>query len=403
MVTVIKLVLDSPELAVLKQKEFNVLMYHRRDITNEISKIIDIDARSIELLKPMQTKKGLYLIFHIRTMDTDKQTEIMKLIRQEAKSGYLVKAIRDVWSLRKVPKIESIETKELRPDVNLEGDSNDLAAIINIKNKVYSQRQLKWINRESNISYMSHMSNNNDDRGTYNNVQLQLQLSEMHATTKQSSGSNPIGNNGLTQGPDIIKNTSKPHGERSIDEINEVITHFNTISDPHTDQYYQTKGGQKGFDEYSQTLSNTDSNDDDDDNVNNTHNNKSNYNYNTNGNINSDDQDDDQDDQDDGLLYIGNDRKLEDVITTKNSIKNIALVDSDNDDNENHSGAAAYIQLANTNSGQFEQPPMGATTSVNLDSMLSQDNDKQMDMPQMEVHGAEGHKSSDGVAIPSDV
>ena len=88
LVTVIKFDVDSKELASLDNHKYKQLCNHRRVISIEISKIIDIDRRSIELLLPIQTKNGLYLTFHIRS-DASQGTNIMKLIKTEATSGYL--------------------------------------------------------------------------------------------------------------------------------------------------------------------------------------------------------------------------------------------------------------------------------------------------------------------------
>ena len=367
MATVIKLMLKSDELSQLKDKEFQILCNHRKDITIEISKIIDIDRRSIELLLPTQTKIGLNLTFYIRTIDSDQHKEIMKLIRTEAKSGYLAKSIRQAWKLQKQPTIKSIETKELRSDINLHGDSNKLAAIINIKNSIFSQRQLKFVN-SNNIDNDDGNINDKDD-----DVQLQMSFME----TNEYQNEHPIGNNGIiTQrekrqlgrargrerglGRERGRGAHGAAGEKSLNEVDldEIIQHFDTISDPHTDQY--TTGGKA----LSPSLS--------------------------------------MDNNSDLLYGTGDDSKQNDIGTRRSVPADVGDDngvdggDGDDGDDGDDGGEALYMHATDFIArGEFAQPPLSVGRSVDVDLMLYQD--YQENKPRM-LHGTEGQKSSQVIA-----
>ena len=161
LVTVIKFNLNSHELGSMKHRKYKQLCNYRRDITIEISKIIDIDRRAIELLLPIQTKNGFYLTFQIRS-DAIKGKKIRNLIRQEAENGYLGNVIKKVWNLHRVPTIDGLETKELIPDVDLKGKSGPLAAIISLTSlkSLKSQHPLKPAldyNLKKNVDSNSHL------------------------------------------------------------------------------------------------------------------------------------------------------------------------------------------------------------------------------------------------------
>ena len=87
-VLIIKIDINSNDLSHMNTLKFKKLENLRNVISNEISKIIDIDRRLIELLRPIQTKTGVYLTFHIRS-DASNSSKIMQLIRNEAKTGEL--------------------------------------------------------------------------------------------------------------------------------------------------------------------------------------------------------------------------------------------------------------------------------------------------------------------------
>ena len=174
-VLVIKMDVNSIELSNLTRERFKQLQNLRGSICNEISKIIDIDSRMIELLTPIQTRNGVYFTFYIRS-DASQAPVTMQLIKTEAQSGTLAKVSRihisislldfvfnffiitticfvlfcriytyfqafyDRWNdaslnLRNVPKIGQIETKEIKPDINLLGESSGVAAVISMDSK----------------------------------------------------------------------------------------------------------------------------------------------------------------------------------------------------------------------------------------------------------------------------
>ena len=89
-VLIIKINVRSDEMSRMTISQFKKVENLRNNITSEISKIIDMDRRLIELLRPIQTKSGCYLTFHIRS-DASIATTIMDLIRREAKNGELAR------------------------------------------------------------------------------------------------------------------------------------------------------------------------------------------------------------------------------------------------------------------------------------------------------------------------
>ena len=87
-ILVIKMDINSREFASIKPAVLKKVQNLRLALCNEISKIIRIDEQLIELLKPTQTRHGIYFTFYIRS-DDSKSSEMMKLITDEAKSGRL--------------------------------------------------------------------------------------------------------------------------------------------------------------------------------------------------------------------------------------------------------------------------------------------------------------------------
>ena len=87
-ILVIKIDVLSNELANMTYDKFMTIKVSRRKISSEIAKIIDMDSRLIELLRPIQTKNGVLLTFYIRS-DTSQSGRAMDLIRQEIQNGHL--------------------------------------------------------------------------------------------------------------------------------------------------------------------------------------------------------------------------------------------------------------------------------------------------------------------------
>ena len=166
-ISVINLSVDSAELAQLNNKAYKKLCNQRLSIAIEISKIINVDRRSIELLLPIQTKTGFDLTFHIRskvkdddnndnntntnTNNNSKHMHMMELVKQEVDCGRLAKNIKLAWNLKITPKILKFETKEIQPDTN----KNNQAAVISIQNThaktatIPSQTQLELAQTQS--------------------------------------------------------------------------------------------------------------------------------------------------------------------------------------------------------------------------------------------------------------
>ena len=96
-VTIIRLDVISQDIGRLRYKEFDDLTNYRRVITRQLSRVIDVDFRVIELLLPTQTKDGVTLTFHIRShVDKNNRSintgdDLIGTIKKEAQSGELAK------------------------------------------------------------------------------------------------------------------------------------------------------------------------------------------------------------------------------------------------------------------------------------------------------------------------
>ena len=91
-ITLIEMDIESQQLASARSKDFRqLIVHHRKPICRELSKIIHVDKRLIEILMPIQTKSGAKLTFYIRNDSTDKNlgSNIVKAIRNEIDSGEL--------------------------------------------------------------------------------------------------------------------------------------------------------------------------------------------------------------------------------------------------------------------------------------------------------------------------
>ena len=156
-VLVIRLTIKSGEISNMSHKNFTKYQNYRVGLCQEIGKIIDLDHGLIELLRPNQTKNGMILTFHIRS-DATQGTQMMKLIRQEVKSGRLGNKFYKFWNskkkelkkLRSPPAIQGIETKELKPDADLHGQSNDVAAVISIKQRMSANNVFTTVTNDHN-------------------------------------------------------------------------------------------------------------------------------------------------------------------------------------------------------------------------------------------------------------
>ena len=91
-VIIINIELESRVLADMSNETFTKLQNRRLGICTEISKIIDVDRRLIELLLPIRARKGASITFHIRS-DASQGPQIMQLIKHEAQIGYLSKVV----------------------------------------------------------------------------------------------------------------------------------------------------------------------------------------------------------------------------------------------------------------------------------------------------------------------
>ena len=94
-ITVIVMDVQSQQLANTPPKTFRqLIVHHRYPISYELSKIIEVNKRLIEILIPIQTKTGTKLTIYIRNNDSsDKKfaSNIVNIIKNEIDSGSLTK------------------------------------------------------------------------------------------------------------------------------------------------------------------------------------------------------------------------------------------------------------------------------------------------------------------------
>ena len=91
-ITSLQMNIKSEELSDVNTKQFGQIIVHNRiPICLELSKIIRVDSRLIEILIPIQTKTGCQLTVYIRKNSNDNVvgSNIVKIIRQEIDSGEL--------------------------------------------------------------------------------------------------------------------------------------------------------------------------------------------------------------------------------------------------------------------------------------------------------------------------
>ena len=91
-ITVIEMDIVSPQLGNAPFEEFrNIIVHHRNAICFQLSKIIRIDSRIIEILMPIQTNNGATLIFYIRNDSSDQNvgSTIVKTIQTAIDSGLM--------------------------------------------------------------------------------------------------------------------------------------------------------------------------------------------------------------------------------------------------------------------------------------------------------------------------
>ena len=87
-VLVIEVEIESIEIARFTHKQFGIIENYRMVIVNEISKIVDIDRRLIELLLPIHTQTGVDLKFYIRT-EGNEDKKLLQLVQNAVDSGHL--------------------------------------------------------------------------------------------------------------------------------------------------------------------------------------------------------------------------------------------------------------------------------------------------------------------------
>ena len=93
-ITVIEINVESKQLANTRPRRFRkMIVHHRKPICRELSKIIFVDKRLIEILMPIQTTTGCKLTVYIRndSSDTKLSSKIVNTLRNAIISGELAK------------------------------------------------------------------------------------------------------------------------------------------------------------------------------------------------------------------------------------------------------------------------------------------------------------------------
>ena len=85
----IKFTVESDHLQNLSHKQFKQkIEFKRYCISNALAKILSIGSSSVELLKPIASKEGVLLIFHVKDNSVNMQNSI-EMINQEIANGRL--------------------------------------------------------------------------------------------------------------------------------------------------------------------------------------------------------------------------------------------------------------------------------------------------------------------------
>ena len=92
-VLALKIGMYAPELSRMRRHKFKKIENLRNPIVWEFSKMVSIDPDMIELMKPTQTKVGLYLIFRItfNAQMRDQLSNIGSTLQVYAHNGQMVK------------------------------------------------------------------------------------------------------------------------------------------------------------------------------------------------------------------------------------------------------------------------------------------------------------------------
>ena len=89
-VCIIRIEINSINIGNMNRYKFRRLQNRRIEIEHEISKLLNINIQSIELLRPIQLKNGVNLTFHIRSGASESKT-ILNIIKKESQNGHLAK------------------------------------------------------------------------------------------------------------------------------------------------------------------------------------------------------------------------------------------------------------------------------------------------------------------------
>ena len=103
-ITAVEMDIESKQLGNSQLKQFEkIIVHHRKPICQELSKIICVDWRLIEILMPIQTKIGCKLVFYIRNNDSNNRetlgASIVTIIQNEIDSGELARVTFVVFAV----------------------------------------------------------------------------------------------------------------------------------------------------------------------------------------------------------------------------------------------------------------------------------------------------------------
>lgn len=233
-ILVVRLFINSDTIAALTTRQFRRLTLYRFGICSELSKTIGYYKRLIQLLEPIQTKKGVDLIFYIRCNAKEDDcdiilTKIENYVTGEM-SSFAIDLIKcwikpltelhvDIQTLKTDLRVSNIETKAIMPererDKSFDDDcarSEDVMAVILMKRVVEKHNSQKHITNINN-----HDDNNNKgDQVSIEKYKLpQTPQQPQHAYTQanvsaknlQAIGEGSLGSPHLTGGS-IFSNAS---------------------------------------------------------------------------------------------------------------------------------------------------------------------------------------------------
>ena len=249
----VKFIVESTDIQNMTRKQYvKTIEKNRYKVSNEIAKILSVDFKHIELLKPIPSRDGVTLIFHIRN-DAAANSNAMQLIEHEITSQRLTISIQNAYKLTNKPSIIRLETKVIGPlakNTNLKTPSDDIIATISIqtanKTKVTHNDSNNLNNTDSHINTTTGNNNKNAvvgdarpplpakmvvSRSTGSNS-ISTSDSDSDSETSHRSGSSVTNNKSVGElDHDMDMNDKQLHRDKSKENY-----HFNNYNSLHREE-----------------------------------------------------------------------------------------------------------------------------------------------------------------------